>query len=428
MIWVTLAILLGLLALSLPVAAALGIVAVVLDQLYAFLPLRHGLGELVWGATSDVLLVAIPMFVLLGEILLRAGIAERMYNAMAQWLSWLPGGLMHSNIGACTLFSAVCGSSVATAATIGTVAVPQIEREGYNAPFFLGTIAAGGTLGILIPPSINMIIYGVLTDTSIPQLYLAGFVPGLVLAALFMATVLIGCTIRPAWGGRRRSSDWPSRWRSLPDLLPPLFIFILVIGSIYGGIATPTEAAALGVLAALALAALRRQLTLTMLRHAIEGTMRTSAMIMAILIAAHFLNFVLTAIGLTGQVGALVDELGLTPNQTLVAVVIFYVILGMFMETLTMMVATVPIITPVIVALGFDPVWFGVLIMLLIETAMITPPVGINLFVVQGVREHGQLHDVMLGAAPFVVTLLVMVVLLILVPDIALWFPALIGR
>jgi C4-dicarboxylate transporter DctM subunit len=223
-------------------------------------------------------------------------------------------------------------------------------------------------------------------------------------------------------------SDWPSRWRSLPDLLPPLLIFILVIGSIYAGFATPTEAAALGVLAALALAAWRRQLTLTMLRHAIEGTMRTSAMIMAILMAAYFLNFVLTAIGLTGQVGALIDQLGLSPNQTLVVIVAFYVILGMFMETLTMMVATVPIITPVIVALGFDPVWFGVLIMLLIETAMITPPVGINLFVVQGVRERGQLHDVMFGAAPFVVTLLLMVVLLILVPDIALWFPNLIGR
>ena len=203
LIWVTLAILLGLLALSVPVAAALGVLGLALDQLYAFLPLRYGLGELTWGVTSDVLLVAIPMFVLLGEILLRSGIAERMYGAMAQWLSWLPGGLMHSNIGACTLFSAVCGSSVATAATIGTVAVGQIERHGYNAPFFLGTIAAGGTLGILIPPSINMIIYGVLTDTSIPQLYLAAFVPGLVLAGLFMLTVLIGCAIRPAWGGQR---------------------------------------------------------------------------------------------------------------------------------------------------------------------------------------------------------------------------------
>ena len=428
MIWVALVLLLGLLALSLPVAAVLGLVGLALDQLYSFLPLRLALGELAWGATTDVILVAIPMFVLLGEILLRAGIAERMYGAMSHWLSWLPGGLMHSNIGACTLFAAVCGSSVATAATIGTVAVEQIERQRYNPRFFLGTIAAGGTLGILIPPSINMIIYGVLTDTSIPQLYLAGFLPGLVLALLFMATVLIGCALRPAWGGAPLATGWPERWRSLPDLLPPLLIFVLVIGSIYAGFATPTEAAALGVIAALALAAWRRRLSWPMLRATIEGTMRTSAMIMAILMAAYFLNFVLTSVGLTGQVNALVTELGLSPMQTLLAVVGFYVVLGMFMETLTMMVATVPIITPLIIGQGFDPVWFGVLIMLLIETAMITPPVGINLFVVQGVRGRGQLHDVMLGAAPFVLTLLVMTGLLILFPGIALWLPELLAR
>jgi C4-dicarboxylate transporter, DctM subunit len=428
MIWVTLVLLLGLLALSLPVAAVLGVVGLTLDQLYSFLPLRLALGELVWGATTDVILVAIPMFVLLGEILLRAGIAERMYTAMTHWLSWLPGGLMHSNIGACTLFSAVCGSSVATAATVGTVAIEQIERHGYNQRFFLGTIAAGGTLGILIPPSINMIVYGVLTETSIPQLYLAGFLPGLVLALLFMATVLIGCALRPAWGGTAIASDWQARWRSLPDLVPPLLIFALVIGSIYGGLATPTEAAALGVIGALALAAWRKRLSWPMLRATIEGTMRTSAMIMAILMAAYFLNFVLTSIGLTRQVNDLVLGLGLTPMQTLLAVVGFYLVLGMFMETLTMMVATVPIITPVIIAQGFDPVWFGVLVMLLIETAMITPPVGINLFVVQGVRGHGPLHDVMLGAAPFVVTLLLMTGLLILFPQIALWLPQLLAR
>ena len=428
MIWVTLALLLGLLALSLPVAAALGVVGLTLDQLYSFLPLRLALGELVWGATTDVILVAIPMFILLGEILLRAGIAERMYAAMTHWLSWLPGGLMHSNIGACTLFAAVCGSSVATAATVGTVAIEQIERHGYNQRFFLGTIAAGGTLGILIPPSINMIVYGVLTETSIPQLYLAGFLPGLVLALLFMATVLIGCALRPAWGGTPIASDWQARWRSLPDLVPPLSIFVLVIGSIYGGLATPTEAAALGVIGALALAAWRKRLSWPMLRATIEGTMRTSAMIMAILMAAYFLNFVLTSIGLTRQVNDLVLGLGLTPMQTLLAVVGFYLVLGMFMETLTMMVATVPIITPVIIAQGFDPVWFGVLVMLLIETAMITPPVGINLFVVQGVRGHGPLHDVMLGAAPFVVTLLLMTGLLILFPQIALWLPQLLAR
>ena len=423
MIPVTLGLLLGLLALAIPVAAALGVVGLVLDELYGFLPLRLSLGELTWGASTDVILVAIPMFVLLGEILLRAGIAERMYGAMRHWLAWLPGGLMHSNIGACTLFSAVCGSSVATAATIGTVAVPEIERGGYNPPFFLGTIAAGGTLGILIPPSINMIVYGVLTETSIPQLYLAGFLPGLVLALLFMTTVLIACRLRPKWGGTTGRSSWEDRVRSLPDLLPPLVIFVLVIGSIYGGIATPTEAASLGVIAAFALAAAQGRLSLAMLKATLEGTMRTSAMIMAILIAANFLNFVLTSIGLTGAVNNLVIDLGLTPMQTLLLVVGLYLILGMFMETLTMMVATVPIITPVIVQQGFDPVWFGVLMMLLIETALITPPVGVNLYVVHGVRPHGQLHDVMIGALPFVVALVAMIGLLILFPGIALLLP-----
>jgi len=423
MIPITILVLLAMLALSIPVAAALGALGLVLDHFYSFLPLSLAVGELAWVSNTNVILVAIPLFILMGEILLRSGIAERMYAAAAHWLSWLPGGLMHSNIGSCSMFAAISGSSVATAATIGTVAIEQIEKRGYNERFFLGTIAAGGTIGILIPPSINMIVYGVLTETSIVQLYLAGFTPGFVLAGLFMLTVMIGCLFRPEWGGEKVETTWENRFRSLPDLVPPILIFIVVIGSIYAGWATPTESAALGVLAALGLAAWRRQLNLSIMREAIEGTMRSTAMIMAILVAAYFLNFVITAIGLTGKVNAMVTGLGWTPMETLVAVIAFYVVLGMFMETLSMMVATVPIITPVIVSLGFDPVWFGVIIILLIETAMITPPVGINLFVVQGVRARGPLHDVMFGAAPFVITLVIMITLLILFPDIAMWLP-----
>ncbi len=411
------------LALSIPVAAVLGALALTLGQLYAFLPLHLAIGELAWVSNTSVILVAIPLFILLGEILLRSGIAENMYAAATHWLSWLPGGLMHSNIGSCAMFAAISGSSVATAATIGTVAIDQIDKRGYNERFFLGTIAAGGTIGILIPPSINMIVYGVLTETSIVQLYLAGFTPGIILAGMFMLTVVIGCVLRPKWGGRKVETSWENRIRSLPDLIPPILIFIVVIGSIYSGIATPTESAALGVLAALALVAWRRRLTISMLRLALEGTMRTTAMIMAILVAAYFLNFVINVIGLTAQVNAMITGLGWTPMQTLIGVICFYVVLGMFMETLSMMVATVPIITPVIVSLGFDPVWFGIIIILLIETAMITPPVGINLFVVQGVRGRGHLHDVMIGATPFVITLMVMIVLLIIFPDIAMWLP-----
>jgi tripartite ATP-independent transporter DctM subunit len=423
MVWTTILVLLVILAASIPVAAGLILLALVLDYSYSFLPLRLAMGETAWSVSTNFILFAIPLFVMLGEILLRSGIAERMYAAMTHWLSWLPGGLMHSNIGTCTLFAAVSGSSVATAATIGTVAIDQIDKYGYNERLYLGTIAAGGTLGILIPPSIPLIVYGALTNTSIPQLYLAGILPGLLLAALFMATVIISCLVRPAWGGRPVPADWRARIRSLPDLIPPLVIFVIVIGSIYAGVATPTESAGLGVMAAFGLAAARRRLSWRMLGDVFEGTMRTTAMIMAILIAAYFVNFIITSIGLSGKVMGLVTSLGLTPTATIVAIAVFYLVLGMFMESLSMLVATVPIITPVAVAVGFDPVWFGVFMMLLIETALITPPVGFNLFVVQGVRPSGQMYDVIIGAAPFVLTLLVIIGILIAYPELVLWLP-----
>jgi C4-dicarboxylate transporter DctM subunit len=425
MLAITLALLVGLLALAIPVAAGLGILGLLLSGLYSKLPLTLAMGEVGWGTSNNFLLVAIPFFVLLGEILLRSGTAERMYNALVLWVPWLPGGLMHSNIAACAMFAATSGSSVATAATIGTVALGEVEKRGYSERLFLGTIAAGGTLGILIPPSINMIVYGVLTETSIPKLYLAGFIPGIVLASLFSLTVLIFCIVRPELGGKPTSATWRERIAALPDLLPPLIIFLAVIGSIYAGWATATESAALGVIAALGIAAWNRRLTARALLHAFEGTMRTTAMIMAILLAAYFLNFVITSIGLTGQVNSFITSLGLTPLQLLIAVVIFYFILGMFMETLSMMVATVPIIAPIMFKAGYDPVWFGIIIIILMELAMITPPVGINLYVVQGLRKRGKIDDVIIGASPFVIAMLLMIVILSVWPQIALWLPQL---
>jgi C4-dicarboxylate transporter, DctM subunit len=423
MVGTALGILIVLLALAVPVAAALGFLGIALSEIYSKLPLTLAIGEVAWATSNNFLLVAIPFFVLLGEILLRSGIAERMYNALVLWVPWLPGGLMHSNIAACAMFAATSGSSVATAATIGTVAMGEIKKHGYSERLFLGTIAAGGTLGILIPPSINMIVYGVLTDSSIPQLYLAGIFPGLVLAALFSLTVLIACLLWPALGGRRTAASWQARIRALPDLVPPLVIFLAVIGSIYAGLATATESAALGVIAALAVAAWHRRLTLRMLLNAFEGTMRTTAMIMAILIAAYFLNFVISSIGLTAQVNRYVTGLGLSSTELLIAVIVFYLILGCFMETLSMMVATVPIVAPIMFKAGYDPIWFGILIIILMETAMITPPVGINLYVVQGLRQRGKIDDVIIGSAPFVVTMMLMIAILSYWPNIALWLP-----
>jgi C4-dicarboxylate transporter, DctM subunit len=422
-IWSALAILIVLLALAVPVAAALGVLGLALSELYSKLPLTLALGEVAWATSNNFLLVAIPFFVLLGEILLRSGIAERMYNALVLWVPWLPGGLMHSNIAACAMFAATSGSSVATAATIGTVAMGEIKKHGYSERLFLGTIAAGGTLGILIPPSINMIVYGVLTDSSIPKLYLAGIIPGVLLAGLFSLTVLIACLLWPALGGRRTEATWPARIRALPDLIAPLVIFLAVIGSIYAGLATATESAALGVIAALAVAAWHRRLSVRMLLEAFEGTMRTTAMIMAILIAAYFLNFVISSIGLTAQVNRFVTGLGLSSTELLLAVIIFYLILGCIMETLSMMVATVPIVAPIMFKAGYDPIWFGILVIILMETAMITPPVGINLYVVQGLRKRGRIDDVIIGAAPFVITMLVMIAILSYWPNLALWLP-----
>ena len=419
----TLFILLGLIALAVPVAASLGWLGLSLQYLESPMPLHRALGDMVWQTGTDFLLVAIPMFILLGEILLRAGIAERMYDGIVKWVGWLPGGLMHANIGSSALFAATSGSSVATAATIGTVAVPQIEKRGSNEPLFLGTIAAGGTLGILIPPSINLILYGLLTDTSVPELYLAGFIPGFLLAMLFMGTIVILCVLRPGWGGERVPASWDDRIAALPALLPPLGIFVVVVGSIYAGLATPTEAAALGVVAALGLAAANRTLTLPMLRAAIEGTMRTTSMIMLIILAAVFLNFVLSVIGLTQQLAGFVTGLGLTPTETMLMIIAILVVIGCFMETLSMLLTTAPLITPIVVALGYDPVWFGILLMVLLETALITPPIGINLYVVQGIRGRGKMGDVMIGALPFVITMFAMIALLMVFPQLALWLP-----
>jgi len=428
MFGVTLLILIGLLALSIPVAAGLGVLGLMLSGIYSKLPLSLAIGEMSWATSNNFLLVAIPFFVLLGEILLRSGIAERMYNALVLWVPWLPGGLMHTNIATCAMFAATSGSSVATAATIGTVAIGEIHKRGYSEPLFLGTIAAGGTLGILIPPSINMIVYGVLTDSSIPNLYLAGFIPGIVLAALFSATVLICCLIRPEWGGKRTSATWKQRIQVLPDLLPPVGIFLAVIGSIYAGWATATESAALGVIAALLIAACRRLLTLRMLLHAFEGTMRTTAMIMAIIIAAYYLNFVMISVGLISKVNQIVTTLNLTPGQLLFAVIVFYVILGTIMETLSMMVATLPIVAPIVFNAGYDPIWYGVLFVILIETAMITPPVGINLYVVQGLRQSGRINDVIIGSLPFVLAMFAMLMVISIWPDIVLWLPRVASR
>ena len=415
--------LLALMALSIPVGIVLFLLGLGIDAFFSPFPLVRGLGQLVWSSSNSATLIAIPFFVLLGEILVRSGVAARTYSALDRWVSWLPGGLVHANIATATMFSATSGSSVATAATVATVAMPQAERLGYDPRLFSGAIAAGGTLGIMIPPSINLIVYGFLTQSSIPQLFLAGLVPGLGLALAFLMVTALICTARPGLGGERRLFPLLVMLRALVDLLPIVALFAVIIGTIYTGWATPTEAAAVGVAGALAIAALFRGVTLSMLGESLLGTMRITAMIMLVVIGASFLNFTLASAGLGAELRMFLEGLGLTPLSTLLVIVLIYLVLGFFIETLSLMVVTIPIIVPLVVEMGYDPVWFGILMIVMIEMALITPPVGLNLYVVQGARRGGRMGEVMLGALPYVLVMLAMAGALIVFPGIALYLP-----
>jgi C4-dicarboxylate transporter DctM subunit len=382
-------------------------------------------GTMMWGTLNNFLLVAIPLYILMGEILVRGGVTERMYVALADWLKKLPGGLLHTNIAASTVFASISGSSVATAATIGTVAFPAFKKQNYSEPWVLGTVASGATLGILIPPSINMIIYGALTNTSIGQLFIAGIVPGLLLAVLFMGLIATAAILDPTIAGKGETIDsWAIRLRRLKDLLPPLAIFATVMGSIYGGWATPTEAAAIGVVASLILVGAYGRLSLVMLRDAALTTVRVTAMTLLILIAAFYLNFVVGLLGIPGQVSTAMAAIDVAPWMMIFLLVLLYVFLGCFLDSLAMMIATIPIVYPIVIAIGYDPLWFGVFLVVMCEIALITPPVGMNLYVVQGVRGHGSVGTVVRGTLPFVGCVFLLIILITFVPEVVTWLPS----
>ncbi len=379
--------------------------------------------SIAWGTLSENGLTAIPLFVLLGELLLRSGMADGMYRAFAAWFGRLPGGLLHTNIGCCALFAATSGSSVATAATIGTVALPSLRRNGYPMPDALGSLAAGGTLGILIPPSVNMIIYGSMTNTSVGKLFIAGIVPGLLLTAAFMLYIGIKATVRrdPI---RHGVVPLAEKVAALREVVLPLAIFGMVMGTLYLGIATATESAAIGVVAALVLIAGSGRLSLELLTNCFLSSARTTGMILLIVLAAFVLNLALSLTGVGEALTQWVTGFGLSQWQMLVALIGFYLVLGMFMDTLSMMVATIPLSFPVATSLGVDPIWFGVFIVIMCELGLITPPVGMNLFVVQGIRpDRGGLEDVIQGALPYAVIMILFTLLLIAFPQIVLWLP-----
>ena len=421
--------LLGLLFLGVPVAVVMVIVGIVGGLLIFGPAFISNIGSVVWSTQNENLLTAIPLFILLGEILLRSGLADRMYTSLALWMQRLPGGLLHTNIGASALFAATCGSSAATAATIGTVALPNLMERGYPVRPALGSLAAGGTLGILIPPSVALLVYGSLTSTSVGQLFIAGVVPGILLTLAFMVLILVQSLVG---GWRTRESADPRGFgykvRALRHLVPATIVFGVVMGGLYFGWATPTEAAALGVFVALVLGRLFGRLTLEVLHDCFRHTAVLTGMIILILVGAFVLNVSLSLSGIPQRITDAISALQVTPGEFVLWMVVLYVILGCFLDVLSMQVTTIPILFPVVLHFGIDPIWFGIFVTLMSEIAMITPPIGLNLFVMQGIRKDGgDLRDVAIGAFPYVLVMLAFVALIWHVQQIVLWLPKTMG-
>ena len=414
---------LAVLLVGIPVAVTLTAVGMLGGLSVIGLPMVESLGSVVWGVQNDYALTAIPLFILLGEILLRSGLADRMYVALAAWVGRLPGGLLHANMTACTLFAATCGSSVATAATVGTVALPTMRERGYPLPATLGSLAAGGTLGILIPPSVAMLVYGSITNNSVGKLFIAGVLPGILLTLCFMAWILVSSWRSGGVTAEVRLS-FLDKIRLSKDLVPPFLIFGCVMGSIYAGLATPTESAAFGVLLAMVLGMAFGRFNLSILHHCFRQTASLTGMIALIIVAAFVLNVTLNALNIPQMLTTAVTSIGVTPTAFILTLIALYVVLGMFLEVLSMQVTTIPVVYPIAISLGIDPIWFGVFIVLMSEIALITPPVGMNLYVVQGIRKDGgPIGDVINGVIPYVFILLLFTVLLWFVPEIATWLP-----
>src|SRR5262245_27923444 len=418
--------LIALMATRTPVAVALGTIGVIGTTIFISPDALRQLGNIAFTQSSNFVLVVVPLFVLMGEALAATGIGNDLFRAAHMWLRRLPGALAVATVFACAVFAAVCGSSPVTAATIGSMAVPEMIKRGYDKTLALGTAAAGGTLGILIPPSIPMIIYGVLTETSIGDLFIAGILPGIMMAFLFSATIIIKVMLRPELAPPvKEGTPWPVKWRALGSVTPVLLLALLVIGSIYFGVATPTEAGAVGAAGAIAIAGVMRYLTWGNLHQMLDSTVRTTAMFLLLFVGGLFSSFVLTRLGVPQGMSNFLTSLDVPPWVIIVLINLLLLVLGMFLDPTSILVIIVPIFFKSVVALGYDPVWFGVMVTIQIEIAAITPPVGFNLFVLKSVVPGVEMMDVVRGSLIFLIPLRLGIVILMMFPQIALFLPAL---
>lgn len=378
---------------------------------------------IVYRYSSTWELAAIPLFIWMGEIIFRTDISDRLFRGLAPFVHWIPGRLLHTNVLGCTLFAAVSGSSAATTATVGKITITELERRGYSRSLSLGSLAGAGSLGLLIPPSIVMIVYGILAEVSISRLFAAGVLPGLLVASLYSAWIIVRAIARPEVApAGAESYAWRDRFAALGNLAPILVLMVLVLGSIYTGVATPSEAAAVGVAAALVIALVMRQLTITLLIDTLLGAVRTSCMVCIILIAAAVLSTAMGYLHLPANVASAIAALELSPVALLLVLSAFYIMLGLFLDGVSIVVMSLPITFPLATQAGFDPIWFGIYLVIMVEMGQITPPVGFNLFVIQGLT--GQpIGRVALAAFPFFLLMGLAVAILTVFPEIALWLP-----
>ena len=382
-----------------------------------------GMAVAIWSHGSSWTLTALPLFLWMGEILFRTKLSEDMFKGLSPWLERLPGRLLHTNIIGCTLFAAVSGSSAATCATIGKIALPELERRGYPESMALGTLAGAGTLGLLIPPSIIMIVYGVAADVSISKLFIGGVLPGILLATLFMGWVVVWSLLNP---GKIPAADLRSSFgeklAASKNLIPVILLIAGVLGSIYSGIATATEAAAIGVIGSLIIAASQRTLNRASFLAALMGATRLYCMIALILAGSAFLTLAMGYIGLPRHLAEWIGSLGLTPAMLLVALAIFYILLGCFLDGISIVVLTMAVLMPTIQSAGIDPLWFGIFVVVVVEMAQVTPPVGFNLFVLQGLTGR-DMTVIARYALPYFLLMVLAVVLLYVFPGLVTWLP-----
>jgi tripartite ATP-independent transporter DctM subunit len=409
-----------------PLAFAMGLVGFAgIGLTRGWDPAYASAAQVVYETGFAYTLSVIPLFILMGNFVARAGLAHELFQAAYAFIGHLRGGLAHATIAACAGFGAICGSSIATAATMSKVAYPSMRKLGYSASLSTGVMAAGGTLGIMIPPSTIMVIYGIITETNIGKLFAAGVIPGIMTALLLMVGVAVITARDPEHAPPGERTSWPDRWRALRGIWGVLVLVIVVLGGIYGGFFTATEGAGFGAAGAFLFALARGRMTWAVLYEVLVESARTTAMLFTLLIAATlFANFV-NFTSMPNDLKNWITHLGLSPTMIVAAMMLIYVVLGTVMEELTMVLLTIPLFFPIVTSLGFDPVWFGVLIVMIVQIGLISPPVGMNLFVLNALLPGVGLSTIFRGCWPFVLVLVFMLCILIAFPQISLWLPSL---